>query len=252
MTQLMTLILIFFTLDHHTDLKDKRRPHKPSEVIPPYKEGFLALTKLAAWGMESTPVRLTFSEEDIESEGIEITQKELDFGLLTSIKEQEHPIFGTSEEHWQFMHLVIQEYLAGIHWLSYPWSKIEALLANMKHGQYDMLVMFFFGLLVDDALHKDLKNVFPEGVTHESCEEKSKALINMIQTFNMAETKEGRLFMLMVLYQGQQPAMVREAGRWVISASGELDLRMTSMTSVESHALGFFLQHTTCSLDSLV
>ena len=172
-TQLMTLIVINFVIQHHDKYK-YNKPESPWDVLPELKESFQKLAKLAAWGMMATPVRLTFTTEDIKAAiNIEISHEELQFGLLTATKVPSHLLFETITDNWSFIHLLFQEFLGACHLVGQPLQDVLDLLAMQSHhGQHDMLRMFHMGVLVDESLQRPLADVLPlpqGGLVKKTC-----------------------------------------------------------------------------------
>ena len=159
-TQLMVLVIIYFAIQHHGKYKDNK-PESPWEVLPPIKQSFQKLARIAAWGMKASPVRLTFTAEDIKtSTGVIISEEELQFGILSATKVPSHLLLGTEADNWSFIHLILQEFLGACDLMGQPFDKVLDLLASQS-SQHDMLRMFHIGVLADKSLQKPLADVLP-------------------------------------------------------------------------------------------
>ena len=156
-------------------------------ILLDVKESFQKLAHIAAWGMTSSPVRLTFTTEDIiETTGQDISQEELQFGLLTATQVPSNLLFDTPTDNWSFIHLLLHEFLAACHLVGQPLEKVLGVLASQSHhGQHDMLRMFHMGVVADRSLQEVLADVLPTPpglwINHDKVatdQEKSKS-VNM-------------------------------------------------------------------------
>ena len=156
MAQLMTILLAFFIKEHHP--LHKERNVNPLTLFGTLKENIWSLAKVAAWGMKSTPPKLSFTKAEVKKcTGLDITLDDLALGLLTLTLGIPHPIFRTTEEILSYIHLIFMEYLFALYLVFCEWEEIEALFEEESFSQYSVVVVFLAGLLEDPALQQILQ-----------------------------------------------------------------------------------------------
>ena len=160
-TQIMTLIVINFVRHHHNKYKYIKGVN-PKDMLAALRGSFQKLARIAAWGMTSSPVRLTFTTEDIKKATDEdLCSEDLQFGLLTATQVPSNLLFDSLSDNWSYIHLLFQEYFAACHLVGQPLEEVLDLLAGQSHSQHDMLRMFHTGVLLDQTLQEPLADVLP-------------------------------------------------------------------------------------------
>ena len=168
-TQMFALLVMLYTSEHHSDLKDMDL--SISGILPSVRSGLLKLAKLAHWGLTKPDAQLVFTSNDLLA--FDIMRGENKFGLLTSRRGPVHPIAKTVTLTHSFSHLLFQEFLGAVYMASLPWATVLGML-KAGHRQQEMMIVFLCGLWGDLELQQFLEGVWPE----------FKGLTNLIHVSN--------------------------------------------------------------------
>ena len=151
-------------------------------------------------------------------------------------------------------HILLHHFLGAMCLLKQIRSAVDFsfTLAKVFKGDLhqNMLGMFLGGLATDPALQHCLGEYLCEAANVNTCREKASELLKFINGSELCQEKEGHLFTLVVLYEMQQPEMMRHVRHPWINYE-RLDLSESNMSPLEVKALGYFLQHTEDTIKAL-
>ena len=121
------------------------------------------LARIAEWRMKTKPFSLTFTSQDLlKDTGLEVTEDDLQLGLLYTPKVPSPLLENTTIKLFSFISSPILKYLAAWHLVSLPEREAQDILDGVRNWQYDILTIFLLSLLGDDSLQAHLADGMPE------------------------------------------------------------------------------------------
>ncbi|KAK2162580.1 hypothetical protein NP493_1514g00023 [Ridgeia piscesae] len=246
-TQLLTTSVLTFAVEHHPDIKG----NTPSEydVIAHLKDPLLHHSKLAKEGMSGLPIKLLFSEDDLERWGLSKSTARL-LSLLMVFKDKvQGPVSREDTELHCFVHFIMQEFLAAIGLVSNI-DDIERQMADTPNlGQLDMVLTFVSGLVSDPANRHFLESLgFQTTVTAADL---LRLIVKQDHENRRRDRKRTILLLLRLVYESRQPDLWAVIKDFVLNYAKdifgndvrELNLEYTEISPVELQALIYVMPH---------
>ena len=249
-TELLKLSVIHFATEHHPDFKGKTLSEEDDDVVAHFKDPFLCHSKLAKEGMSNLPVQFLFSEEDMARYGLsKFVARQ--FSLLTVLKDKVKGSLSREEtEMHHFVHLLMQEFLAAIAFLSNI-DDIETQMANTPNlGQLDMVLIFMSGLTCDPANRDFLESLGCQ--TTMTAADLIRLIIKQDIENRRRNFKTTILLLLRLMYESRQPdlwalvkdhVLIERKDDYFLSDVKELNLDDTHINPVDQQALIYVIRN---------
>ena len=236
-TQLLTMSVLNFAMEHHPDFKGTELC-EDDDVIAHIKDPLLCHAKLAKDGMSRQPVKLLFSKGNIERFQLShVTATQC--GLLTMSREEAQGSLSRIVRNYYFLHLIIQEFLAGITLTSCLEDTKTLMEQTPNEGQLDMVLTFISGLVGDPANKEFLQSLGYQ--TTMPVEDFLILVVTQERRQRRRDHKTSILLLLMLVYESRQPGLWTEIKDYVLKDGKELNLANTHINPVELQTLIFVM-----------
>ena len=236
-TQLLTKCVVNFAIEHHPMFKGKEL--FDVDVIAQIREPLRHHSKLAKDGMCSQPIKVVFTQTDIERS--ELSQFATQCGLLTVSREKARGAISSRQlaRTYYFVHLIMQEFLAGVALV----SNLEETKTLMKHtpndGQLDMVLLFVSGLVGDPENKEFLQSLGYQ--TSITVGDFLRIVVKQEGEQRRRNHKTSILLLLMLVFESRQPDLWEEIKDFVLKDGKELNLESTHISPVELQSLVFVM-----------
>ena len=218
-------------------------PNKESDTVDEnvvfgkLNEPLLNHAKLARRGMGESPVKVTFSKQEIDA--LHLKEAATECGLLTLSKEK-NKVQGTHRCTYAFTHLTVQEFLSALALVNNR-NDVESLMKKSRNdGQLDLMWMFLCGLIGD---HKN--KTFLDSLDCQT-QMTAERLLQLVIQRECDETGRGHkqsvLLVLLIVFEAQQPELWSTMKHYVVEDGGKLNLSGQHISPVELNAMTFVFQ----------
>ena len=248
LTELFVHVVGNILRNRHPDFK-LRQVSKRVNVIGILKEAVLSHARIARYGMEHKPIKITFTEDDVDN--FRLTNVATKCGLMTGSEETPNAAYvSTDYAVFSFQHLTLQEFLAAVELLS-EIKHVEDMTSRPSDGQLDFMLVFMAGLLGNNrtAPFLDSLQLTPTVQLDDlvklvvSMEQRNEANITDELDRSSAH-KYSTLFLVMLLYESRQLDMWLHMSEYILENSTVLDLSDYIISRTELRALVYVLPKT--------
>ena len=218
-------------------------------VIAIIKEDVLNHARIAQYGMEHEPIKITFTEEDMDN--FQLANVATKCGLMTGSVETSKAAFKrTRKSVFYFQHLTMQEFFAAVELLS-EIKQVEDMTSRHSDGQLDVMLVFMAGLLGNSRTAPFLNSLQLTPTVHlddlvklvVSMEQRNEA--NISDEEDRSKThKSNILVLMMLLYESRQLSRWYHMSEYILENSTVLDLSDYIISPTELLALVYVLPQT--------
>ena len=259
LTELFVVSVENFVSKHHSKFKDKmgERVHVTAEL----KDTVLKHAKLAKYGIERSPIQVSFSKEEIQGFHLEEDAKEC--GLLTESSETAYGKFVPEDTSvYYFSHLTLQEFLAAVALVT-NLKQVTRMMKTTSYRQLDLTLMFLAGLVgnaKNDAFLRSLgllsrgrwsvllsrlprkKKIAVDVLIKLVVERERRNEASLEDQKQAAAHRSSTLLLLLLIYESQQRDLWHHVSHYILLKEGtELNLYCQHVSPVESQAVLFIL-----------
>ena len=235
-TQLYIKAVENLAIHHHPLLKGKE-VEDDDNVVGMLRKPLLKHAKLARDGMGQSPIKVTFSQREIDALHLEKAATEC--GLLTFSREK-GPVLRTYSSTYSFNHLTIQEFLGAVALVSSPQEVASLVMTSANDGQLDLLLMFLCGLAGDCMTQEFLDSLgCPAQMTAEHVLE---LVVQRERKKTERNHKQSVLLLLHLIFESQDPELWSTVKDYVLEDGETLYLSNAHISPVELQAVTFIFQ----------
>ncbi|KAI0211398.1 hypothetical protein LSAT2_003776 [Lamellibrachia satsuma] len=230
-------------------------------VVGQLREPLLNHATLARDGMGESPIKVTFSEDEIKA--LHLEEAAIECGLLTVSKEKKGTVLRKHSSIYTFNHLTVQELLGAVALVSSPQKAESMMVKSANDGQLDLLLMFLCGLISDHVNKKFLDtlgcqiNMTPERllqlVIQREYEKTERHRIQMIADSSISvhdksihiqfDRQQSALLMLLMIFESQHPELWSTVKDYAKEDDDTLNLSHMHISPVELQAMTFIFQN---------
>ena len=259
-TQLYITAVEHLMIEQHPRFKAKEIGANDN-VVGQLREPLLNHATLARDGMGESPVKVTFSEDDIKA--LHLEEAATECGLLTVSKEKKGTVLRKHSSIYTFNHLTVQELLGAVALVSSPQKAESMMVKSANDGQLDLLLMFLCGLIGDHVNKKFLDtlgcqiNMTPERllklVIQREYEKTERHRIQMIADSSISvcdqlilvqfDRQRSALLMLLMIFESQHPELWSTVKNYAKEDGDTLNLSHMHISPVELQAMTFIFQN---------
>ena len=245
LTELFVGYVTNFIVHQNVDFKDMDE-YNPVDAIAKLKDYVLNHARIARYGMEQCPIKVTFSKKNIQDFQLEsVTTK---CGLLTESRESGIAMFTRAVQSvFYFQHLTLQEFLAALGLVT-DIEEVQGMMGRASERQLDLMIMFMAGLLGNNRTHTFLDSLQVKPTA--SVDKLIKLVVDRERinedsityyTDQRAAHRTSTLLLLMIIYESQEAKLWSHVSDYVLKDSDGLDLEGQHVSPSELHALVYVL-----------
>ena len=248
--------LFVMSVKQFADERHQSSHSKKCDVIAECRETLRSLASLAKYGMEQTPIKVTFLMDEID--GLPSVEEAMQCGLMTESRETHtDPLFVDEPQIYYFQHLTMQEFLAAGALVG-DLEEVRRLVMRAPDRQLDLVLMFLAGLLGNGKNHVflcslDLQWDVPVGDLIKLVVERERSKEDSVhhQDEDKKDTahKTSVLLLLMLVFESRCPELWSLVSDYTLRGDRELDLTNQRISPVELQAVVFILPK--CDITSL-
>ena len=245
LTELFVAAVENILSNHRPEFKNME-VRKRGNVIAIIKEDVLNHARIAQYGMEHKPIKITFTEGEMDK--FQLANVATICGLMTGSVETSNVTFKrSSKQVFNFQHLTLQEFFAAVQLLS-DIKQVEHMTSKHSDGQLDVMLVFMAGLLGNSRTAQFLKSLQLTSTVH--LDDLVKLVVSMEQRNEANESDEldrskahkgSTLVLMMLLYESRQLDMWHHMSEYILENSTVLDLSDYIISPTELLALVYVL-----------
>ena len=232
-TQLYLQATINMARKMHPHLKF--REVELGDVLEVITEPFRKYAELAKQWFMSTPLRIIFFQDDLETVGLRVDNHEdMECGVMTRASKRDERMPTMIHPCWSFNHLTLQEYFSAIGLLQGSAEDRDKLLKNESSvRQQEIVIKFMLGLVGDSHNAWFMKQLLSSQVSLD-LKHFVKKLAYML--------KDDPLKVLDILFESQDPDLVD-----IITSN----IKCRQVFPTEMRAISWVLRQTKCPVTNL-
>ena len=235
-TQLYIKAVENLAIQHHPLLKGKE-VEDDDNVVGMLREPLLKHAKLARDGMGQSPIKVTFSQREIDA--LDLEKAATECGLLTFSREK-GPVLRSYSSTYSFNHLTIQEFLGAVALVSSPQEAKSLVMTSANDGQLDLLLLFLCGL-AGDCMNQEFLDLLgcPAQMTAEHVLE---LVVQREREKTGRNHKQSVLLLLLMIFESRHPELWSTVKDYVMEDGETLDLSGAHISPIELEAMTFIFQ----------
>ena len=237
-TQLYIKAVENLAIEHHPLLKGKE-VEDDVNVVAKLREPLLNHAKLARNGMGKSPIKVTFSQREIDA--LDLEKAATECGLLTFSREK-GTVLRSYSSTYSFNHLTIQEFLGAVALVSSPQEVASLVMTSANDGQLDLLLMFLCGLAGDCMNQEFLDSLGCQAQMMMTAKRVLELVVQRERKKTGRDHNQSALLLLLLIFESQDPELWSTVRDYVMRDGKTLDLCQAHISPFEMEAVTFIFQ----------